>query len=251
MELLLSNVSCYCQKHDISNVSEFLQTERTKMKSEFYAEVAWGIKRPLFYVYQQIWRLYPTTSTVGRFTEDEIEQLKMLQQQYGNHWAKIGRQMDRRDDSVKLKFSRFGSVCGAWGKEELESLVSAVTECGEDDINWKIVARKVKTRNYQQCHRKWVFFMCWKQLESPVSWCKQDTIRLVQELSQSTATDEEEVDWKKMAESDWPSARSASYLRSKWAALRRQVPNYELHSFRANVKCVHKKLMKNGSVVTS
>ncbi|XP_065916250.1 cyclin-D-binding Myb-like transcription factor 1 isoform X2 [Dysidea avara] len=234
--LLQSNISRYCQKHDISNLSEFIQ-ERSKERSEFYIEVAWGIKRPLFHVYQQILRLFPSASTVGRFTEDEVEQLKMLQQQYGNRWAKIGSQMDRTDHSVRVKFDGLGSVCGTWSKQEVELLVSAVTECGEDDINWKIVARKVKTRNSHQCRQKWVFFMCWKQLESPVSWCKLDNIRLVQELSQSSATDEEEVDWKKMAESDWPPARSGSYLRCKWTALRRQVANYELRSFRVGVLC--------------
>jgi len=64
--------------------------------------------------------------------------------------------------------------------------------------------------------------MCWKELEPHVEWSKQDDIRLVKEyvatptiirrgllwlyrLSQSSFTDEEEVDWKKMAGSDWPS----------------------------------------------
>ncbi|XP_065916247.1 cyclin-D-binding Myb-like transcription factor 1 isoform X2 [Dysidea avara] len=235
-ELLLSNISRYCKENDISNVTEFIQEEQCKEKSDFYASAAWGIKRPLFLIYRQIWRLFPPAAKGGKFTEEEVKQLKKLHEQHGNQWVDIGHQMDRTNQSVRDKVRILGfESAGAWSNEELELLVSAVKEC-KGGINWEIVARKVKTRNAKHCYKKWLHCMCWKELDARVNWSKQDDIRLVRELSQSSATDEEEVNWKKMAESDWPSARSASYLRCRWAALRRQVANYELHSFRSDQK---------------
>lgn len=242
IDMLLSNITKYCEQHGIKNVKEFLVNEDKKEKSDFYTIVAWGIKRPLFLVYRQIWRIFHPASNVGRYSTDETDEVIRLHNLHGNNWAQIGEMLDRSGQSVRDKFrSSMDRSVGGWNEEEVERLITAVKEANESGFSWQLIAQQVKTRNAVQCLRKWHHQMSWKNPgEKLTKWSRDDDVRLMQELKQSTATDEDEVDWKKMTESDWPAARSGSYLRSRWALIRRQSCNYEIRSFKANVNHVHK-----------
>lgn len=58
-----------------------------------------------------------------------------------------------------------------------------------------------------------------------------DSIHLLRELASEDPEDEESVEWQEMSEG-WGSARGRTYLRNKWAILKREVPNYRINSFR-------------------
>ena len=61
-------------------------------------------------------------------------------------------------------------------------------------------------------------------------WTSRDDLTLLQQLAAVEVVDEEEVEWEEMCEG-WDSARSPYFLRVRWSALRREVPNYRLMTF--------------------
>ena len=102
-------------------------------------------------------------------------------------------------------------------------------------VTWQIVAERVGTRNADQCRRKWVFHLSWKENGGGMQWTLQDDLALLQRLAAKEVEDEEEVEWGEMCEG-WDSARSPYYLRMRWSMLRRDVPNYRLKTFQENLE---------------
>lgn len=103
-----------------------------------------------------------------------------------------------------------------------------------DRGTWMKVAILVRSRNAVQCRRKWLFQKAWEEEGGRKQWDHQDDVCLLAHLSEKQAEDEDEIDWTELC-NGWESARSACYLRNKWACLRRIVPRYSFKSFQENL----------------
>lgn len=98
------------------------------------------------------------------------------------------------------------------------------------DSSWATIAQEVGTRSALQCRRKWVDNLEWTQAGGERQWDECDDVQLLHILSSLGAECEDEVDWSALCRG-WEAARSASYLRTKWASLRRAVPRYKISTY--------------------
>ena len=80
------------------------------------------------------------------------------------------------------------------------------------------------------CRQKWVMHLSWQEQGGHEQWTVSDDLRLIRNLTNQDAGDEEEVEWEEMCDR-WGSARGPYYLRNKWTALKRDVPNYRIKTF--------------------
>lgn len=131
---------------------------------------------------------------------------------------------------------------GEWTAEEEERLIAAMKSLHGDSVvdevavcssaTWEQIATHVGTRNGPQCRVKWLF--TWPgsgQGRREKRWRYHDDLMLLNRLVEGReAEDEDEVDWAVLS-SGWEHCRSPYYLRSKWACLRRHVPNHSLQSY--------------------
>ena len=70
-----------------------------------------GIRRPLFAIYRRVLRMYDRKNYVGKYSSEEVQQLKTLKEKHGNDWATIGAAMGRSASSVKDRFRLMRDHC--------------------------------------------------------------------------------------------------------------------------------------------
>ena len=70
-----------------------------------------GIRRPLFAIYRRVLRMYDKKNYVGKYSSEEVQQLKALKEKHGNDWATIGAAMGRSASSVKDRFRLMRDHC--------------------------------------------------------------------------------------------------------------------------------------------
>ena len=73
--------------------------------------LAKGIRRPLFAIYRRVLRMYDRRNYIGKYSSEEVEQLKSLKEKHGNDWATIGAAMGRSASSVKDRFRLMREHC--------------------------------------------------------------------------------------------------------------------------------------------
>ena len=73
--------------------------------------LAKGIRRPLFAIYRRVLRMYDRRNYVGKYSSEEVQQLKSLKEKHGNDWATIGAAMGRSASSVKDRFRLMREHC--------------------------------------------------------------------------------------------------------------------------------------------
>ncbi|XP_015761824.1 PREDICTED: cyclin-D-binding Myb-like transcription factor 1 isoform X1 [Acropora digitifera] len=238
-ERLRENILEYCKVNNIPDPNIIIFEMTKDDRKDFYRTIAKGIRRPLFAIYRRVLRMYDRRNYVGKYSSEEVQQLKSLKEKHGNDWATIGAAMGRSASSVKDRYRLMRDHChsGKWTTEEEHRLSSAVHElCSTsvDDyitagISWAAVAEKVGTRSEKQCRSKWLNYLNWKE-KGGQEWTKQDEIQLITRIHEMNLQDENEIDWQVMA-NNWASVRSPQWLRSKWWALKKHVPENEMTSF--------------------
>ncbi|XP_064605099.1 cyclin-D-binding Myb-like transcription factor 1 isoform X2 [Liolophura sinensis] len=246
VELLQSNISDYCQKWDIPDPTDIIFKTSKEQRKDFYRTVARGLQRPLFSVYRRVIRMYDQKNHIGKYSSNEMEQLRDLRRKHGADWALIGAALGRSASSVKDKCRLMNDRCnsGKWLPEEEKRLAAAVYEltgcqAGESithGLSWSLVAEKVGSRSEKQCRTKWLNFLNWK-VKGGTEWTREDDINLVLKISQLGVTDETEIDWLELAK-NWSSVRSPQWLRGKWWSLKRHVQDYQMLPFREVVECL-------------
>ncbi len=125
------------------------------------------------------------------------------------------------------------TVCtvGKWSVAEEEILSSAVKSHGTD--SWQTIAQCVPTRNSFQCRKRWFHIQAWQESGGVKQWDECDDVQLLHSLAAADINTEDEMDWTALNEG-WEAARSGSYIRNKWSALRRSVPRYQHNIFSGN-----------------
>ncbi|KAK3725277.1 hypothetical protein QZH41_010113, partial [Actinostola sp. cb2023] len=246
MHLLLARIVHEYQVNNIADPNVIIFDMSKDDRKDFYRTIAKGIKRPLFAIYRRVLRMYDRRNYVGKYTTEEVKQLKLLKEKHGNDWATIGIAMGRSASSVKDRYRLLRENCqsGKWTSEEEERLSNAVhelsgTQTGEvvtTGISWANIADKVQTRSEKQCRSKWLNYLNWKE-KGGNEWTKQDEIKLINKIYDIDVDDENMIDWKCLM-ANWTSVRSPQWLRSKWWALKKHIPSNYIN-FREMVEYLH------------
>jgi hypothetical protein len=255
-EVLRRNIDEYLKTNNISTAEEVIFELSKEERKDFYRTIARGIKRPLFAVYRRVLRMYDKKNYLGKYTTSEVDQLKELRQKHGNDWAAIGAAMNRSASSVKdrCRLMKEGGNSGKWTDEEEKRLSCAVheitgTKPGDYvtcSLPWAKVAEKVGTRTEKQCRSKWLNYLNWKEAGG-VEWKKRDEVELIDRVYGLQVDDENEIDWAALSH-DWKAVRSPQWLRSKWWALKRHVPDTHVVNFRSSIDYLnanHASLLRN------
>ena len=105
--------------------------------------------------------MYDAKNHIGRYTDDEVEKLRSLREEYGSDWARIGAALGRSAASVKDRCRLLKDTCksGKWEMDEEERLINAVTAVTGKmrgtsvtcNVPWSQVASNVRTRSEKQC----------------------------------------------------------------------------------------------------
>lgn len=244
---LKENILEYCKTNNIPDPNIIIFEMTKDDRKDFYRTIAKGIRRPLFAIYRRVLRMYDRRNYVGKYSAEEVEQLKSLKEKHGNDWATIGAAMGRSASSVKDRFRLMRDHChsGKWTAEEEQRLSGAVHELSSAasgdfitaGISWAAVAQRVGTRSEKQCRSKWLNYLNWKE-KGGQEWTKQDEIQLITRIHNMNLQDENELDWQVMA-SNWSSVRSPQWLRSKWWALKKHVPDSDTTTFQGTVSYLY------------
>ncbi|KAJ8381895.1 hypothetical protein SKAU_G00026730 [Synaphobranchus kaupii] len=235
IDILMSNIDRYLKSRGIQDPTEIIFEMSKDERKDFYRSIAWGLNRPLFAVYRRVLRMYDNRNHVGKYTPEEIDQLKELRVKHGNDWATIGAALGRSASSVKDRCRLMKDTCntGKWTEEEERRLAEVVheltgTEPGHtvtQGVSWASVADLVGTRSEKQCRSKWLNYLNWKQ-SGGTEWTKEDDMNLIKRIAELEVEDENEINWDILA-GGWSSVRSPQWLRSKWWTIKRQVSNHK------------------------
>ncbi|XP_065830067.1 cyclin-D-binding Myb-like transcription factor 1 [Oscarella lobularis] len=246
-EILKRNIDDYLKTNNIASAEEVIFELSKEERKDFYRTIARGITRPLFAVYRRVLRVYDKKNYLGKYTPNEVDKLKELRQKHGNDWAAIGAAMNRSPSSVKdrCRLMRDGGNTGKWSEEEERRLSEAVHEITNTktaeyvtcSLPWAQVADKVATRTEKQCRSKWLNFLNWKEAGG-VEWKKRDEVELIDRIYGLGLDDENDIDWAALS-NGWKAVRSPQWLRSKWWALKRQVPEPQNLTFRGMIDYLH------------
>ncbi|GFR59312.1 cyclin-D-binding Myb-like transcription factor 1, partial [Elysia marginata] len=241
VEILEENINSYCKEHNIKDPADVIFERSKEERKDFYRTVALGIQRPLFSVYRRVTRMYDRKNHRGKYTTTEMRSLRSLRAKHGNDWAAIGVALGRSASSVKDKCRLMKDNCnsGKWYPEEEARLAAAVhkltgvkpSESITSGLSWAVVADHVGTRSEKQCRTKWLNYLNWKQ-QGGADWTREDDNLLIERVSKMNVFSDSEIDWVALSK-DWASVRSPQWLRGKWWALKRHIPDYNKLSYPA------------------
>ncbi|XP_077540406.1 uncharacterized protein LOC144152813 isoform X1 [Haemaphysalis longicornis] len=238
-DILEANIQKYCEERNISNPATVIFSMSKEERKDFYRTVAKGLNRPLFSVYRRVIRMYDNKNHIGKYTSEELDQLKVLRAAHGNDWRVIGNALGRSAASIKDRCRLMKENCrqGVWLSAEERRLAEAVYELsgalpGEmvsGGLSWTAVAERVGSRSEKQCRTKWLNYLNWKEARG-THWSRQDDLTLISTVYALGVAEESMIDWAEFAR-DWSSVRSPQWLRGKWWSLKRTVPNAGQLSF--------------------
>ncbi|XP_075553204.1 cyclin-D-binding Myb-like transcription factor 1 isoform X1 [Dermacentor variabilis] len=239
-EILQSNIQKYCEEREISNPATVIFSMTKEERKDFYRTVAKGLNRPLFSVYRRVIRMYDNKNHIGKYSSEELDQLKVLRAAHGNDWRVIGNALGRSAASIKDRCRLMKENCrqGVWVPAEERRLAEAVYDLsgalpGEmvsGGLSWTAVAERVGSRSEKQCRTKWLNYLNWKEAGG-THWTRQDDLTLISTVYALQVPEESMIDWVEFAK-DWTSVRSPQWLRGKWWSLKRTVPNAGKLAFR-------------------
>ncbi|XP_040261698.1 transcription termination factor 1 isoform X2 [Bufo bufo] len=154
-----------------------------KRKFHFHQRIAVGLHRLMVEVHNRGIRLFDPSPIRGRYTDQEVQQLKKYCEIYDNNWPTIGALMNRSHKDSQLKASQLRREVntGKWSIAETNRLIAAVKtivlkslrKCKNTSeepvtvpkemlykgISWVKVEEKVETRNWTHCKIKWFTFI--------------------------------------------------------------------------------------------
>ncbi|XP_057436346.1 uncharacterized protein LOC130728794 [Lotus japonicus] len=210
-------------------------------------------KRPHISVYYRAHILFERDET-RKWTPDEFEVLRKLQNQHGSDWKKIAGVLGKHPVHVKDAWRRIRQTDtnkGRWTQDEYQQLFDLVNkdlraraaeECRKskhgmlrDNVSWEAISNKFGARNGARCCLKW-----YKQLTSPMVadgvWSDTDDYRLLNALYTLDAYSMEEVDWDNLLEH-----RSGDMSRKRWNQMVQYIGQHGTKSFAEQVEILAKR----------
>lgn len=187
-EILQANIQKYCEDRGISSPATVIFSMTKEERKDFYRTVAKGLNRPLFSVYRRVIRMYDNKNHIGKYTSEELDQLKVLRAAHGNDWRVIGNALGRSAASIKDRCRLMKENCrqGVWLPAEERRLAEAVYDLsrvlpGEmvsGGLSWTAVAERVGSRSEKQCRTKWLNYLNWKEAGG-THWSREDDLTLI------------------------------------------------------------------------
>jgi hypothetical protein len=189
-------------------------------------------------------RYYDPNNHKGKWSEEEKEQLADLVELKGEKWTEIGEILERAGASCRDKWRSMRDKYqrGDWTPEELAQLKQLVNEQlaaqgaapgrgpGEgnehlpvrDNINWKAISLKLKTRSENTCCQKW--YRIAPDSVAAGEWGAGDDTTMVAALRRARAASEVDVDWAGLVR-----GRTLSQIKRRFKDLRQAIPkNHKL-----------------------
>ena len=189
-------------------------------------------------------RYYDPNNHKGKWSEEEKEQLADLVELKGEKWTEIGEILERAGASCRDKWRSMRDKYqrGDWTPEELAQLKQLVNEQlaaqgaapgrgpGEgnehlpvrDNINWKAISLKLKTRSENTCCQKW--YRIAPDSVAAGEWGEGDDTTMVAALRRARAASEADVDWAGLVR-----GRTLSQIKRRFKDLRQAIPkNHQL-----------------------
>ncbi|MEE6505409.1 hypothetical protein FKM82_005518 [Ascaphus truei] len=239
---------------------------KLKKMYNFSYRIAEGIPRTVHEVSHRGRKLFDTSSNKGRFSEEEVRNLKKGWSLHGNKWTTVGNLVGRNNVAVQLKASQLRREInrGAWSNEELNRLVSAVKtfvldSLDNDDsegknpmgtnreaeaitkeklykgIPWVQIEEQVQTRNWTQCRTKWIDIL-FLRMNNGVNVFQgasglEARINLIKWLHDSGLEESGQVKWEEVA--DYIGNIPPTVVQVKFFYLKcTHVPNWQKLSFK-------------------
>nr|XP_060613119.1 transcription termination factor 1 [Anolis sagrei ordinatus]XP_060613120.1 transcription termination factor 1 [Anolis sagrei ordinatus]XP_060613121.1 transcription termination factor 1 [Anolis sagrei ordinatus]XP_060613122.1 transcription termination factor 1 [Anolis sagrei ordinatus] len=233
--LLRRNVEAFLEESGIDSAEKLLFTHRfpeekdalKKLKARhlFGLKIAQGIPRPWRLVYYRARKMFDPQNYVGRYSAEELHQIKKYQAQFGNNWKKMSELMGRSSHSLELKYydmiAEFNT--GPWTKEETQKLIGIVKgylEAKADPakkegplmlrrenlykgIPWFRVQEQMGSRWWKQCKEKWLSLITKKmsggKLRNHGLESLKFRIELIERLYDLNVEDVEDIDWEDLS----------------------------------------------------
>ena len=197
-------------------------------------------------VYGFITRHYDSNNYKGKWSEEEKERLSDLVQQKGEKWKDIGAVLERPGGACRDKWRtmRDKYVAGEWTSEELIRLKHLVNEQfaaqgsapghgpGEgvehlpvrDNINWKAISLKMKTRSENICLQKW--YRIAPDAIAAGEWGEGDDSTMVAAIQKSRVAIEAHVVWESLVR-----GRTLSQIKGRFKVLKQATKDHHKISF--------------------
>ena len=194
-------------------------------------------------IYGWILRNLDKKATKGKWTKDETDELLKQYAIHGPKWSKIssviGRPASACRDRWRLAKCPIERRTGHWSPEETLRLVQLVNDhfqergarpgCGpgknfehlelRDNIPWKSISSKLRTRNEQACLQRW--YQIAPDMTVVGSWSENQDIELLKNIVEQKKPSLEVVDWASLVDN-----RSLSSIKRRWKFLASKVPGY-------------------------
>ncbi|XP_071948358.1 uncharacterized protein [Antedon mediterranea] len=209
-EILKINMSNFCQEVEVYDCDKLIfpklyeeegNYSHLTREKEMYHKLGNGIDRPLLNVYYRCRKIFDKNNYKGRYTSEEVKAVARLHAKYGSKWTKIGRLIDRAENSV-INCFRFGiaanKTLGVWTKNECRQLTEAVLELVSGDLGseawyynipWEKVQKKVPTREAKQCRHQWLAILSGlthgETILEKDPWTKTDDVKLIERISKT------------------------------------------------------------------
>ena len=132
--------------------------------------------------------------------------------------------LNRQDTAVRNHYiSHIKNKCKrvGWRTEEDNKLAVCVknyTNQATGVVDWSRV--HLPERTASSCRSRWLMYLCWKQNDNAnyQHWTAKDTVKLLNYLTRSKATDVRKVDWARAIKLI-PNGRSEYWLRHKSSSI--------------------------------
>lgn len=219
-----------------------------KKQTSFMERLRQGISRSALSVYHKAKRhFYPYTEVTGKFSDEEMLELKKLITIYGKKLLLISTLMGRNPTHIEFQFKQLerqekNCVTGKWSPEEEKRLIEAVNEQVGFDVtdnehcfdkkrfsklSWCKIAEKVQTRDFFQCFQKWMYTYCTvKHSRTGDVVLERKLLKLIEEQNVEEYRD---IDWLAIYE-QIQTVPSPNSLKKLFCSMCRKVPNREKKS---------------------
>ncbi|KAM4663372.1 transcription termination factor 1 [Discoglossus pictus] len=245
--------------------------EQVKKNFGFKQRIAENVPRTVHEVFRRGTKIFDMSSTKGKYTDEEVEQLRKYLNIHGNKWVTIGNLVGRNSVTLQLKASQLKREVnrGNWSRKEINRLIKAVKKCilspgeknatenGQDPniiskknlyrgIPWVQVEEKVKTRNWTQCKTKWTSVLI-SRMNNGSNLCIGASgldvkIHIIKWLYDSGIKDSSRVNWAELADHIGnipPMMVQIAFYRLK----KKYLPNWHIMSFKDIVQQLYTKAM--------
>uniref|UniRef100_A0A1A8FSB8 Transcription termination factor, RNA polymerase I n=1 Tax=Nothobranchius korthausae TaxID=1143690 RepID=A0A1A8FSB8_9TELE len=258
---IVENVSDFLALTGISSATDLLfpqrlqdkglEIKRLRAQHHFFESIADGIPRPCAKVYSRARKIFDSRNYLGRYSENEMKDLKKFQKLYGNKWNVISELMGRSMMSLQKRFVTLDAEAGQWTEDEMSRLKEAVKDYLESlvprdspstaltldqlckNLPWKDISLKVQTRSWVQCRVKWFIFLKHQMTRNvhnrgPESF--RAKICLINTLYNMDVDDPVDIDWDEVAQAV---GRATPFsVQQMFTALKRhRVPNWSRLSY--------------------